>query len=161
VKFVSEQSPYNLLDRRIENEMVPMCQRHGLALLTWSPLAMGLLAGRYESAAAPPAESRAALRGGIYAQRVTQAGVEVGNQFAAMAREHGLAPAQAAVLWAKDQAGVTAPIIGPRTLAQLQHLLPVLGMALPEDFRAKCDELVAPGSFVASFFNSAGWMRHP
>ena len=159
VKFVSEQSPYNLLDRRIENEMVPVCQRHGLGLLTWSPLAMGMLAGRYASADVPPSDSRATLRGGIYAERITQRGVEIGNQFAALAREYGLHPAQAAVLWVKDQPGVTAPLIGPRTLAQLQHLLPVLDMTLPEAFRRRCDELVPPGSVVASFFNSAAWMR--
>lgn len=159
VRFVSEQSPYNLLDRRIENELVPMCQRHGLGILTWSPLAMGMLAGRYSTADAPPSDSRAVLRGGIYAERVTAVGVEVGNRFAALAREHGLDPAQAAVLWVKDQPGITAPLIGPRTMAQLENLLPLLEMTLPESLRAAADELVAPGSVVASFFNSAPWMK--
>lgn len=159
VRFVSEQSPYNLLDRRIENELIPMCQRHGLGILTWSPLAMGMLAGRYTTAGTPPSDSRAVLRGGIYAERVTQAGVEVGNRFAALAREHGFDPAQAAVLWVKDQPGITAPIIGPRTMDQLENLLPLLEMALPETLRAAADTLVAPGSVVASFFNSAPWMR--
>ncbi|MCB0092391.1 MAG: aldo/keto reductase, partial [Caldilineaceae bacterium] len=50
-RFVSEQSPYNLLDRRIENELMPMCQRHGLGVIPWSPLAMGMLAGRYADGA--------------------------------------------------------------------------------------------------------------
>jgi len=159
LRFTSEQSPYNLLDRRIENELVPMCQRHGLGILTWSPLAMGMLAGRYQQAAAPPSDSRAVLRGGIYAERVTQAGVEIGNRFAAIAREHGFDPAQAAVLWVKDQPGITAPIIGPRTMAQLDNLLPLLETALPNSLRAAADELVAPGSVVASFFNSAPWMK--
>lgn len=159
VKFVSEQSPYNLLDRRIENEMVPMCQAHGLSLLTWSPLAMGMLAGRYESADVPPVDSRAMLRGGLYAERVTVRGVDVGNQFAAMARQHGYDPAQLAVLWVKDQPGITAALIGPRTLTQLQHQLPVLEMALPSEIAQACDQLAAPGSVVASFFNSAPWMR--
>ena len=157
--FISEQSPYNLLDRRIENEMAPMCQRNGLALLTWSPMAMGMLAGRYPVGDPPPADSRAVLRGGIYAERVTALGVEVGNRFAAMARKHGQDPARLAVLWAKDQPGVTAPIVGPRTLAQLEHLLPVLELELTEDLRAECDLLVPPGGVVASFFNSAPWMK--
>jgi aryl-alcohol dehydrogenase-like predicted oxidoreductase len=156
--FVSEQSPYNLLDRRIENEVLPMVRRHGLGLITWSPLAMGMLAGRYAAADAPPADSRAVLRGGIYKERVTARGVEVGNRFAALARDHGMDPAQLAVLWVKEQPGVTAPIIGPKTMAQLEHLLPVLEMTLPDDLRAPCDELVPPGSVVASFFNSAPWM---
>ncbi|MEZ4862061.1 MAG: aldo/keto reductase [Caldilineaceae bacterium] len=159
VRFTSEQSPYNLLDRRIENELVPMCQRHGLGILTWSPLAMGMLAGRYATADVLPEDSRAVLRGGIYAERVTRRGVEVGNQFAALARAHNLDPAQAAVLWVKDQPGITAPIIGPRTVAQLENLLPLLEMTLPETLRIACDELVTRGSVVASFFNSAPWMK--
>lgn len=159
VRFASEQSPYNLLDRRIENELVPMCQKHGVALLTWSPLAMGMLAGRYASADVLPDDSRATRRGGIYAERVTRRGVAVGNAFAAMAREHGHDPAQLAVLWAKDQPGVTAPIIGPRTTAQLESMLPVLDMRLSDDVRAACDAIAPPGSVVASFFNSAPWMK--
>jgi aryl-alcohol dehydrogenase-like predicted oxidoreductase len=159
VRFTCEQSPYNLLDRRIENELVPMAQRHGLGIITWSPLAMGMLAGRYTAADTPPSDSRAVLRGGIYAERVTPAGVEVGNHFAALAREHGLDPAQAAVLWVKDQPGISAPIIGPRTLDQLENLLPLLEMALPDALRDAADALVAPGSVVASFFNSAPWMK--
>lgn len=159
VSFTSEQSPYNLLDRRIENEMVPMCQRHGVGLITWSPLAMGMLAGRYASVDAPPADSRIALRGGIYAERVTQRGVEVGNQFAALARAHGFDPAQLAVLWVKEQPGITAAIVGPRTAEQLRNLLPVMEMILTDEIRMACDELVGPGSVVASFFNSAPWMK--
>lgn len=156
---VCEQSPYNLLERRIENELVPACQQFALALLAWSPLAMGMLAGRYAGVDAVPADSRAQLRGGIYAQRVTRRGIEVGLQFAELARAHGHDPAQLAYLWVKDQPGVTAPIIGPRTLAQLQHALAVADMALGDELRAACDALVPPGSVVASFFNSAAWMK--
>jgi len=157
--FVSEQSPYNLLDRRIENELVPACQAYDLALLTWSPMAMGMLAGRYATGGAPAQDSRAALRGGIYAERVTARGIEVGQQFAALARAHGHDPAQLAYLWVKDQPGVTAPIIGPRTLAQLLQALPVADMVLSDELRSACDALVAPGSVVASFFNTAQWLR--
>lgn len=159
VSIASEQSPYNLLDRRIENELIPACRQHGLAVLTWSPLAMGMLAGRYADFEAPPPDSRTVLRGGIYAERVTARGVELGNRFAALAREAGHDPAQLAVAWVKDQPGITAPIIGPRTLAQLQNLLPVLDLTLSDDLRARCDELSAPGSVTASFFNSAAWMK--
>ncbi|MCB0246140.1 MAG: aldo/keto reductase, partial [Anaerolineae bacterium] len=159
VRFVSEQPPYNLLDRRIENELVPMCQAHGLAILPWTPLAMGVLAGRYSDAAAFPADSRASLRGGIYAQRVTARGIEIGKQFVQLANERGMSPAQLAVLWVKDQPGITAPLIGPRTVEQLEHFLPVLEMQLDESIRLACDELVPPGSVVANFHNSAPWMK--
>ena len=158
-RFVSEQPPYNLLDRRIENELVPMCQAHGLGMISWSPLAMGILAGRYADAGAPPEGSRATLRGGIYAERVTERGIEVGNRFVALVREHGLDPAQAAILWVKDQPGITAPIIGPKTVAQLEHMLPVLEMSLSDELRTACDELVPPGTATANFHNSAPWMK--
>lgn len=159
VRFVSEQPPYNLLDRRIENELVPMCQTHGLGILPWTPLAMGVLAGRYADATAFPAGSRARLRGGIYAQRVTARGVEIGNRFVRLASEHGIPPAQLAVLWVKDQPGITAPLIGPRTVEQLEHFLPVLEMQLDESIRLACDALVPPGSVAADFHNSAPWMK--
>jgi aryl-alcohol dehydrogenase-like predicted oxidoreductase len=158
VRYVSEQPPYNLLDRRIENELVPLCRAHGLAIFPWSPMAQGVLAGRYGNASETPADSRAALRGGIYAERVTERGIEAGRRFVALAREHGHDPAQLALLWVKDQPGITAPIFGPRTLAQLEHALPVLEMTLSDELRRACDELVPPGSAVVNFHNTAGWM---
>ena len=159
VRFVSEQPPYNLLDRRIENEMVPFCQEYQLGIFPWSPLAMGILAGRYADADKTPEASRAALRGGIYADRVTARGIEVGSRFVQLAKDRGISPAQLAVLWVKDQPGITAPLIGPRTLEQLEHFLPVMEMQLDDQTRAACDALVPPGSAVADFHNSAPWMK--
>ncbi len=159
VRFVSEQPPYNLLDRRIENELVPLCQAYDLGLITWSPLAMGILAGRYADEQERPADSRAALRGGIYAERVTPRAVEVGNKFVRLAESLGYSAAQLATLWVKAQPGITAPIIGPRTLEQLEHFLPVAEMTLSAEARIACDDLVPPGSAVANFHNSSGWMK--
>ena len=159
VRFVSEQPPYNLLDRRIENEMVPLCQSYGLGIFPWSPLAMGILAGRYADAENYPSGSRASLRGGIYAERVTARGIDVGNKVVQLAKERNLSPAQLAVLWVKDQPGITAPLIGPRTIEQLEHFLPVMEMELDTVTRLACDELVPPGSAVANFHNSAPWMK--
>ena len=156
-RYCCEQPPYNLLDRRIENELVPLCQAHGLGLFPWSPIAQGVLTGRYADAKVYPEGSRAANRGGIYAERINEAGIEVGNRFVALAKEVGIPPIQLAVLWVKDQPGITAPIIGPRTLGHLEDLLPVGDMTLPDDVRRACDALVPPGSFVANFHNSAGW----
>lgn len=158
-RFASEQPPYNLLDRRIENEMVPLCQEHGVGILPWSPLAMGMLAGRYADAQNYPSGSRASLRGGIYAERITARGIEVGNKFVELAKERNLSPAQLAVLWVKDQPGITAPLIGPRTMEQLEHFLPVMEMELDSATRLACDELVPPGSAAADFHNSAPWMK--
>jgi aryl-alcohol dehydrogenase-like predicted oxidoreductase len=159
VRFVSEQPPYNLLDRRIENELLPLAQKYDLAVIPWSPMAMGILAGRYDDAEHYPPGSRAAEQGGIYAERVTARGIATGRAFSQVARSAGLSAAQLAVLWVKEQPGITAPIIGPRTLEQLEHLLPLLEMSLPDEARAACDALVPPGSAVVDFHNTAHWMK--
>lgn len=158
-RYIAEQPPYNLLDRRIENELIPMCQAYGLGVIPWSPMAMGILIGRYSDAEDYPGGSRAALRGGIYAERVTARGIEVGDQFVRLAKEYGVSPAQLALLWVKDQPGITAPLAGPRNVEQLEHLLPVMEMELDDTVRSACDELVPPGSAVANFHNSASWMK--
>jgi 1-deoxyxylulose-5-phosphate synthase len=157
--FVTEQPPYNLLDRRIENEVVPMALQFGVGLLPWSPLAMGVLGGRYVDEVARPAGSRAAVRGGIYAERVSENAVRSGNRFVSMAREAGYDAAQLAICWVKDQPGVVAPLVGPKNVEQLQHFLPVGDMTFPAEFVAQCDEVCPPGSAVANFHNSAPWMK--
>jgi 1-deoxyxylulose-5-phosphate synthase len=159
-RYVSEQPPYNLLDRRIENELVPLALRYNLALIPWAPLAQGVLAGRYPHNQAAPNDSRAArLPGSIYAQRVTPRGMEAGAQFSELAARSGKTPGQLALLWCKDQPGITSPIVGPRTMAQLDELLPVLEMRLTDEERAACDEINPPGGLIANFHNTAGWMK--
>lgn len=158
-KYILEQSPYNLLDRRIENELIPLCKAYGLGIIAWAPMAMGVLIGRYSSAEDYPADSRAALRGGIYAERVTEKGIEVGDRFVQLAKESGISPAQLSILWVKNQDGITAPLIGPRSVKQLEELLPVLEMQIDKEVKESCDGLVPPGSAAANFFNSAEWMK--
>ena len=156
-RYVSEQPPYNLLDRRIENELIPLAQQYNLAILPWSPLAGGILAGRYADGV--PEDSRAARWGGQMRARVTEGGVNAARKVAEIAKERGLSSAQMALLWVKDQPGVTSPIIGPRTLEQLNSFLPVMDMHLAEEDRALFDGLVHPGNAVADFYNSNEWMK--
>lgn len=158
-RYVTEQPPYNLLDRRIENELVPLAQRYELGLLPWSPLATGVLAGRYERALETPADSRAARLGGWLAERVTERGILAATQLGQIARQLGMTSSQLALLWVKDQPAVTAPILGPRTLAHLDDALPVLEMSLREDTARALDRIVPPGSAVADFHNTSGWMK--
>jgi 1-deoxyxylulose-5-phosphate synthase len=159
-RYVSEQPPYNLLDRRIENELVPLALRYNLALIPWAPLAQGVLAGRYSSRQQAPADSRAGRKpGSIYDERVTEKGVEAGLRFSELARQCGKTPGQLALLWCKDQPAVTSPIVGPRTSEQLAELLPVMEMALSEEERRLCDEINPPGGVITNFFNSAPWMK--
>jgi len=120
---------------------------------------MGVLAGKYKDARNFPKDSRAAKRGSFYARRVTERGIAVGKEFIKIAEKAGIPPAQLAVLWCKDQPGVTAPLLGTRTLEQLEHVLPVLEMSLSDEVREACDQLVPPGSVVANFHNTAYWMK--
>jgi aryl-alcohol dehydrogenase-like predicted oxidoreductase len=157
-RYVSEQSPYNLLDRRIENELLPLAEKYDLGILAWSPLAMGSLAGRYPPGEELPPDSRLARRPEL-GERVTAKGREIGASMIELAHERGMTAAQLALLWCKDQPGITAPIIGPRTMEHLEQALSVLDMALADEDRAVFDRLVHPGSAVANFFNTAWWMK--
>ena len=159
IRLSIEQPPYNLLDRRIENELVPLAQRYGIGLITWGPLAMGMLAGRYQKIDEYPKGSRAARRGGFYAERLSNKGIDIGEKFNNLAKKTGVLSAQLALLWCKDQPGITAPLIGTRTLKHLDILLPVLDMKLDDDIRQACDRLVPPGSFVADFHNTSYWNK--
>lgn len=159
-RYISEQPPYNLLDRRVENELIPLCQKYDLAILPWSPLAMGVLAGRYTQAGSYPEGSRAGRWDKSMSEaRVTQRGVDVGHRVKEMAQERGLTASQLSLLWIKDQPGVTAPIIGPRTLAHLEDALVILDKTLDDSDRPLFDELVHPGSAVSDFHNSNEWMK--
>jgi aryl-alcohol dehydrogenase-like predicted oxidoreductase len=161
-RYVSEQPPYNLLDRRIENELVPLALRYNLALLPWAPLAQGVLAGRYRLGEPPAPDSRAVrMQATIYAERITERGIAVGEKMVALAKQFGKTAGQMALLWCKDQPGVTAPIVGPRTMGHLEDALPVLEMKLSPEEQAACDALVPPGGVVSNFHNTAGWMKTP
>ena len=159
-RYISEQPPYNLLDRRIENELVPLCQKYDLAILPWSPLAMGILAGRYPQIDNYPEDSRAKRWDSSQVKsRVTQRGIDVGQAVSNLAQERGLTASQLSLLWTKDQPGVTAPIIGPRTLAHVEDALAILDKTFEDTDRPLFDELVHPGTAVSDFHNSNDWMK--
>jgi aryl-alcohol dehydrogenase-like predicted oxidoreductase len=159
IRMVSEQLPYNLLDRRAENEILPACAWAGLAVLVWSPLAMGMLAGKYNNDKPGSFRRPRYERGGIYSERITPRAVAAGQRFARLAEDAGIPPAHLAALWVMHQDHVTAPLLGPRTLLQMEDILPVMEMTLSDELRTACDEIVPPGSAVADFLNSAPWSR--
>ena len=159
-RYVAESSPYNLLDRRVENERVPLCQKYGLAMFPWSPIAMGMLAGRYPVDLSFPEDSRAAANPqGIYAQRINRKGLRVAAGVPEIAARYGLTPAQVSLLWVKDQPGITAPIVGPRTPEQFSEMLQVASMQADSELGAAFDELNPPGMAVSNFHNTSGWMK--
>jgi aryl-alcohol dehydrogenase-like predicted oxidoreductase len=159
VQFVSEQPPYNLLDRRVENELIPLCLKYGLAVLPWSPLAGGILAGRYSSTGAYPEGSRAIRFGTMFTDRISNRAKEVADEVGHLANGRGMTASQFVLLWLRDQPGVTAPIIGPRTEEHLKDNLAIIDKKLAEEDRLLADNLVHPGNAVADFFNSNEWMK--
>ncbi|OGP91705.1 MAG: aldo/keto reductase [Deltaproteobacteria bacterium RBG_16_47_11] len=157
-KFICEQPPYNLLDRRIENEIVPMCKAYDLGLITWSPLAQGVLAGRYTDPSNLPEGSRGTQKR-IYAERITQKGIEVSLKLTERAKGKGCTVAQLAIAWILNQPGITGAIIGPRTLGQLEDLLLSADIKIDEPDLKFCDALVPPGTYVSNHFNTSNWMK--
>lgn len=162
-RLISSQPPYNFLDRRIENELVPLAQKYGLAILPWSPLAGGILAGRYTPEMLEedtfPSGTRAGEGWRPILRRMNQKVLEVAVEVKKMAVERDLSSAQMALLWCKDQPGITAPIIGPRTMQHLEDALTIIDKTLDDADRPLFDAVVHPGNAVADFHNANPWMK--
>ncbi len=105
----AEQPRYNLLDRHIEAEILPLCRRHGIGLTVWSPLAQGLLTGKYNDGIPP--ESRAARSDWLKGE-LTEANLAKVRRFTDLARELDLTPAQLALAWVLHQPGISSAITG-------------------------------------------------
>jgi aryl-alcohol dehydrogenase-like predicted oxidoreductase len=130
--LVSEQSLYNLTERRIELEVIPACRSLGLGILPWSPLAGGILAGPGE-----PAGRRQGDLGRKRAERHPDAL----SEYAVLCRELGEAPATVSLAWLLSRPGVTSTIIGPRSLAQLLSSYPAVDMKFTEQTLARIDQI--------------------
>ncbi len=132
--LVSEQSLYNLNARMIELEVVPACRAYGMGIIPWSPLAGGLLGGALEKAAAGRRSSDRIQQ----AVEQNRAKLEAWEGFCA---ELGEKPADVALAWLLHNPVVTAPIIGPRTIEQLDGSLRALEIALSEDAMKRLDAI--------------------
>ena len=148
VRFVVEQPPYSIIERQIEARLIPYAKKYGVALVTWSPLAGGWLTGKYLKGI--PEDSRAARRPEWKdMQPDTPLGkkrIEAVGKIMEVIREGGYDPVPFAVAWVLKNPYVTAPIIGPRTLEQLETYLKALEVEIPDDVMKKIDEIVPPGT---------------
>lgn len=137
--LVSEQSLYNLHERTVELEVIPACEAYGIGLIPWSPLARGLLAGALQ----PVSSGRRAdedLRKEVETNRARLEGYD------RLCAQLGERPADVALAWLLHQPAVTAPIIGPRTLDQLNGSMRALSLSLSQDSLKRLDELFpSPG----------------
>jgi aryl-alcohol dehydrogenase-like predicted oxidoreductase len=152
-RVVCEQPPYNLLDRRIERELVPVAETYGMALIPWSPLASGFLTGKYRRDEPFPADSRLG-RQQNYQRTFGEAAFAVLDVVEELAKHKGCTPSQLALTWCVSQRGVTSPIIGPRTMAQLEDNLGALAVELNEKDTARIDEVARPGQAAASYYDA-------
>lgn len=139
---IANQVRYSLLDRGIEREVVPASREFGVGILPWSPLGGGVLTGKYRTGV--PSDSRASTAGRQLPldQQPHTAGIVEAVATAA----DGLATSAVAVslAWVRDQPGVTAPILGARTLGQLTAALACDALTLPEEIRSALDDVSAP-----------------
>ena len=153
-RFVCEQPPYHLLDRRSERELIPMAQTYGLALIPWSPLAGGSLTGKYQRGGEAPAGSRYAGRtghGGEFENDKYWAVIDLLRQ---MATEKGCSVSQLALAWCAGQPGITSPIIGPRTMDQLEDNLGAPQVKLSDEDRLRLDEVAPPGRAISPYYEA-------
>lgn len=144
------QPKYNLFNRDIEMELLPMAQHHGLGVVSYSPLARGILTGKY-GAGAIPADSRRAHDNPRLAQAEWRAAsLELVPAFVALAAARGVEPGALAVAWALANRAISSVIAGPRTEDQLQTYLDALTIPWDADLEAACDALVPPGMFTGA-----------
>jgi aryl-alcohol dehydrogenase-like predicted oxidoreductase len=155
-RFICEQPPYNMLDRRVERELLPMTRTYGIATIPWSPLAGGLLTGKYQRDAPPPPDSRFAnvATNPRLQARMNEQIFDVVEGLESLAAKKGCTPSQLALAWCMHQPGVTSPIIGPRTMDQLKDNLGALSLTVTDEDRAKIDDLVPPGRMVSPFYQA-------
>lgn len=153
-RFVCEQPPYNLLDRRIERELLPMARTYGFAIIPWSPLGGGLLTGKYSRDAPPPADARYADNAPHLQRRYNDAMFDRIEKLRPLAEEKGCTLSQFSLAWCVQRPDVTSPIIGPRTLEQLEDNLKSLDVKFTPEELAKIDEVATPGGMVSPYYES-------
>ena len=146
-RFVCEQPPYSILVRGVEAEVLPVCQQYGMGVIPWSPLAGGWLTGRYRKGIEAPVSRRAERLPLRYDLKLpgNQAKLEAADQLAKLADEAGMSLIHLALAFTLSHPAVTAPIIGPRTMEQLESQLGAADLVLDGAILDRIDEIVPPG----------------
>ena len=151
-RFRTEQPPYSILNRSIEREVLPTCQRFGMGVMAWSPLAKGMLTGKYRKGATPVDS----LRARYMPKAMSDAGsLEVVEQLIPLAESAGLSLMQMALAFVVSHPAVTSAIIGPRTMTQLDGLLAGAEVRLDDAVLDAIDTIVPPGVDVAPLEGAA------
>jgi aryl-alcohol dehydrogenase (NADP+) len=144
-RFRTEQPPYSILDRGIEREVLPVCTRYGMGAMVWSPLAKGMLTGRYRRGQQPPDSLRTKY---FPKQMSDQRRLDAVEQLIPVAEQAGLSLTHMAMAFAIAHPNVTSAIIGPRTMQHLDDLLAGAEVRLADDVLDQIDQIVPPGTNV-------------
>lgn len=142
-RFRTEQPPYSILDRGIERDMLPTCQRYGMGVLVWSPLSKGMLTGRYRKGQPLPESIRVKY---FPRQMSDERSLGAIEQLIPLAAEAGLSLTHMAMAFVMAHPSVTSAILGPRTMQQLDDLLTGAGVHLTDDVLDQIDQIVPPGT---------------
>jgi aryl-alcohol dehydrogenase-like predicted oxidoreductase len=156
-RFVCEQPPYSILARGIEADVLPACRDFGMGVIAWSPLAGGWLSGRWRKGAEDLTSRRAAMIPQRYDLSIpaNQAKLEAADALAQLAEEAGISLIHLALAFVIRHPAITAAIIGPRTIEQLESQLGAAETQLDTALLDRIDEIVAPGRNVNP--TDAGW----
>jgi aryl-alcohol dehydrogenase-like predicted oxidoreductase len=144
-RIVSNQPQYNMIWRVIESEVVPLCEKEGIGQIVWAPMAQGVLTGKYQPDAAPPAGSRATDdRGGseYIAEYLTPDILSRVQRLLPVAEAAGLTPAQLAVAWTLQNPNVSSAIVGARSPEQIRENVRAAGVRLESDVLRRIDEIL-------------------
>jgi aryl-alcohol dehydrogenase-like predicted oxidoreductase len=147
-RYVCEQPPYSMLVRGVEAEVLPVCQEYGMGVIPWSPLAGGWLTGRWRKGQDVPTSTRAHRIPGRYDLSLpqNQRKLEAADAFAQLAEEAGMTLIHLALAFVINHPAVTAAIVGPRTMEQLESQLGAVDVKLDGALLDRIDEIVAPGT---------------
>jgi aryl-alcohol dehydrogenase-like predicted oxidoreductase len=156
-RFRTEQPPYSLLVRGIELDVLPTAQRHGMGILTYSPLSGGWLSGSWSADSSPtsPARQRLVKRFDMSLPD-NHRKLQAVEQLAQVAEDAGISLIELAIAFVVNHPGVTSAIIGPRTMEQLDSQLPAAGVVLAPEILDRIDAIVAPGVTLNPADNSYG-----
>ena len=161
VRFMSEQPPYSILARGIETEVLPVCRRYGMGVIPWSPLAGGYLSGRWRRGGETLSSKRIGILPKLFDPTLpeNQRKLEAVYELTDLAEEAGLTLIELALAFVINHPGVTAAIIGPRTMEHLESQLTAADVTLTADVLDRIDEIVPPGATLNP--DDAGWPQNP
>jgi aryl-alcohol dehydrogenase-like predicted oxidoreductase len=158
-RFVCEQPPYSLLVRGVEADVLPVCKRYGMGVIPWSPLAGGWLSGRWRKGQEAPTSSRQQRLPQRFDLSIpgNQRKLDAADALAQLADEAGMTLIEMALAFVINHPAVTAAIIGPRTMEQLESQLPAADVTLSADVLDRIDGVVPPGTNLNPA--DAGWQN--